>query len=286
MKNAIQRAKVLLEALPYIRKFYGETIVIKYGGSAMESPELKSSTIQDIVLLWFVGMKPVVVHGGGKKITEAMKKVGKEAVFINGHRVTDEETLEITEMVLTGLINKEIVNLINTFGGKAVGISGKDAMLIKAKQKPGAGNLGFVGIVESINPEIIIHLTEGGYIPVISPLGVDSKGTTFNINADIVAGKIASALKARKLIYMTDVDGIMTDPSNKSTLIHSITKRELESIIADGTLKGGMIPKAESAIEAVSEGVKQVHIINGTIEHSLLLEILTEEGIGTVVFND
>lgn len=290
MKKLIEKANILIEALPYIRNFYGKTFVIKYGGAAQIEDELKDSFAQDVVLLSFIGIKPVIVHGGGPKISEAMKKMGKEPTFINGQRVTDKETMDIVEMVLGGLINKEIVALINNHGGKAVGLSGKDGGLIKARKKvikksAETGkeeiiDIGLVGEVESVDPEILNSLERDGFIPVISPIGVGSKGEAFNINADYVASAVAAALKAEKLILLTDVQGIKNKSDN---VISSVNKKGIKKLIDEGTVSGGMIPKVQACTGALDSGVKKTHIVDGRIPHCLLLEIFTKEGIGTEI---
>ncbi len=290
MKDIITKAEILIEALPYIKNFYDKTFVIKYGGSAQLKNELKESFAKDIVLLNFIGINTIIVHGGGPKISAIMAKMGKEPKFIQGQRVTDEETMEIVEMVLGGLINKEIVNLINNLGGKAVGLSGKDGGLIKAKKKiikksaeTGIDeiiDIGFVGEVSEINPNILITLKKDGFIPVISPIGVGSSGETFNINADYVAASIASALKAEKLILLTDVSGIL-DKNNK--IISTLKKQKIKKLIENGTIKGGMLPKVQACLKAIEGGVAKTHIIDGRVPHCLLLEIFTKEGIGTEI---
>lgn len=290
MKDVITKAEILIEALPYIRNFYDKTFVIKYGGSAQIENELKESFAKDIVLLNFIGINTVIVHGGGPKISAIMAKMGKEPKFIQGQRVTDEETMEIVEMVLGGLINKEIVNLINNLGGKAVGLSGKDGGLIKAKKKivkksaeTGIDeiiDIGLVGEVSEINPNILITLKKDGFIPVISPIGVGSSGETFNINADYVAASIASALKAEKLILLTDVSGIL-DKNNR--VLSTLSKQKIKKLIEDGTIKGGMLPKVQACLKAIEGGVTKTHIIDGRVPHCLLLEIFTKEGIGTEI---
>jgi acetylglutamate kinase len=278
------KVEVLIEALPYIINFKGSIIVIKYGGSAMIKEDLKVSFAKDVVLLKHLGMHPVIVHGGGKRISELMEKLGKKPQFVEGHRVTDSETVEIVEMVLSGVVNKEIVTNIIKNGGKAVGISGKDNFTIKAKKKLYKDiDIGFVGQVEKINNELIVSLIQDGYIPVISPLGVDDDGNSYNINADDVVAEIAVSLKAEKLIYLTDVDGIYRDINDKNSLISSITVKELQNLIDSGIATGGMIPKLTSIIRAIERGVNKVHIINGTIPHSLLIELFTDEGIGTQI---
>jgi acetylglutamate kinase len=290
MKKLIEKANILIEALPYIRNFYGKTFVIKYGGAAQTEEDLKDSFAQDVVLLNFIGIKPVIVHGGGPKISETMKRMGKEPTFIHGQRVTDKETMDIVEMVLGGLINKEIVALINSHGGKAAGLSGKDGGLIKAKKKvikksAETGeeeiiDIGLVGEVESVDPEILNSLERDGFIPVISPIGVGSKGETFNINADYVASAIAAALKAEKLILLTDVPGIK---NKKGDVISSVNKKGIKKLIDDGTVSGGMLPKVQACTRALDGGVKKTHIVDGRIPHCLLLEIFTKEGIGTEI---
>lgn len=281
----IKDVEILVKALPYIIKFRDSIIVIKYGGSVMTNEELKKSFCENVVLLKTLGMHPVIVHGGGKKITELMNKLNKEPVFIKGHRVTDAETMEVVEMVLSGIINKDIVFSITKSGGKAVGISGKDSFTIKAKKKiiETGEDLGFVGEVDKIEPSLILSLIKDGYIPVISPIGVDEDGNSYNINADDVTAEIAVALKADKLIYLTDVDGIYEDINNPETFISSITIKKLKELVEKGVIREGMIPKAMSMIKAVERGVNKVHIINGTIKNSLLIEIFTDEGIGTQI---
>lgn len=290
MKGLIEKANILIEALPYIRSFYGKTFVIKYGGAAQVEEDLKNSFAQDVVLLNFIGIKPIIVHGGGPKISETMKRMGKEPTFIQGQRVTDKETMDIVEMVLGGLINKEIVALINRNGGRAIGLSGKDGSLIRAKKKiikrsRSTGeeeiiDIGLVGEVESVEPKILESLEDNGFIPVIAPIGVGSKGDAYNINADYVASAIASSLKAEKLILLTDVSGIM---DKKGDVISTINKKEIKRLIDDGTISGGMIPKVHACESALGSGVKKTHIIDGRIPHCLLLEIFTKEGIGTEI---
>ena len=290
MEKLIEKANILIEALPYIRTFYGKTFVIKYGGAAQTRDELKKSFAQDVVLLNFIGIRPVIVHGGGPKISETMKKMGKEPAFIQGQRVTDKETMDIVEMVLGGLINKEIISLINSHGGKAVGLSGKDGNLIRAKKKllrkaSGTGDaetvdIGLVGEVESVDPEILNSLESSGFVPVISPIGVGSAGETFNINADYVASAVAAALKAEKLILLTDVTGIS---DKKGKVIATVRKKDVGKIIDDETVSGGMIPKVQACTQALDGGVRKTHIIDGRVPHCLLLEIFTKEGIGTEI---
>lgn len=293
VNGSIQKAEVLIEALPYIRTFFGKTFVIKYGGSAMTDPELKKAVMLDVILLKYVGLNPVIVHGGGPEISRTMERLGKEPVFVGGHRVTDAETMEIVQMVLVGKVNQEIVSLINKYGGKAVGLSGKDGNLIVARRRRGAVgqslaaegevDLGFVGDVESVNPEPIRLLSEKGYIPVIAPVGVGLEGESYNINADAVAGHLAAALKADKLIMLTDVEGIFADPEDRTTLISSLRTEQAHRMIQDGQIAGGMIPKVEACIRALEGGVARTHIIDGRKMHSLLLEIFTDQGIGTMV---
>ncbi len=283
------KAEILAEALPYIRQYHGKTIVIKYGGNAMVEERLKESFARDVILLKLVGMNPVVVHGGGPQIDEALKKIGKTGTFIQGMRVTDEETMEVVECVLGGEVQQDIVMLINHFGGQAVGLTGKDGGLIHAKkmmvpneQTPSAApiDLGFVGEIESINPAVVKALQDDAFIPVISPIGFSQEGQAYNINADLVAGKMAEILKAEKLVMMTNIPGVM-DKAGK--LLTDLSAREIDALFADGTISGGMLPKISSALDASKSGVNSVHIIDGRIEHSLLLEILTEQAFGTMI---
>ncbi len=287
----IERAKILSEALPYIRKFYGKTVVIKYGGHAMVEESLKDSFAQDMVLLKYIGINPVIVHGGGPQIGEMLKKIGKKSLFREGMRVTDEETMDIVEMVLAGKVNKDIVRLINKHGGKAIGLSGKDAGLIQATkmhiykyqgddQPPEIIDIGLVGEVKRVNEEVIKLLEMSQIIPVIAPVGVGPNGETFNINADLVAGAIASAIKASKLILMTDVPGVL---DKKGNLISSITVSEALELIQNETISGGMIPKVKCAVSALMDGVEKVHVIDGRIPHAVLLEMFTSSGIGTEI---
>ncbi len=283
------KAEILAEALPYIRQYHGKTIVIKYGGNAMVEERLKESFARDVILLKLVGMNPVVVHGGGPQIDEALKKIGKTGTFIQGMRVTDEETMEVVEWVLGGEVQQDIVMLINHFGGQAVGLTGKDGGLIHAKkmmvpneQTPSGApiDLGFVGEIESINPAVVKALQDDAFIPVISPIGFSKEGQAYNINADLVAGKMAEILKAEKLVMMTNIPGVM-DKAGK--LLTDLSAREIDALFADGTISGGMLPKISSALDAAKSGVNSVHIIDGRIEHSLLLEILTEQAFGTMI---
>ena len=282
------KAEILAEALPYIRKFHGKTIVVKYGGNAMTDPALKEGFARDVVLLKVVGMNPVIVHGGGPQIDDLLKRVGKKGEFIQGMRVTDAETMDVVEMVLGGQVNKDIVNLINRCGGKAVGLTGKDGGLIRARKmmvRGGAGNdemvdIGQVGEVESIDPAIVNLLHTQDFIPVIAPVGVGANGESYNINADLVAGKVAEILKAEKLIVLTNTAGVLDKNGN---LLTGLTARKVDELFADGTIHGGMLPKIGSALEAVKNGVNTCHIIDGRVEHALLLEILTDEGVGTLI---
>jgi len=283
------KAEILAEALPYIRQYHGKTIVIKYGGNAMVEERLKESFARDVILLKLVGMNPVVVHGGGPQIDEALKKIGKTGTFIQGMRVTDEETMEVVEWVLGGEVQQDIVMLINHFGGQAVGLTGKDGGLIHARklfvpneQTPGGAliDLGFVGEIEAINPAVVKALQDDAFIPVISPIGFSAEGQAYNINADLVAGKMAEILKAEKLVMMTNIPGVMDKSGN---LLTDLTAREIDALFADGTISGGMLPKISSALDAAKSGVNSVHIIDGRIEHSLLLEILTEQAFGTMI---
>ena len=282
LQESIGKADVLVEALKYIREFYGKTIVIKYGGNAMTDESLKEKVILDIVLMKYVGMNPVVVHGGGPEISEVMEKMGKKAQFVKGLRVTDDETMEIVEMVL-GRLNKGIVALMNQHGAKAVGLSGKDGGLITVeKSMPDGVDIGFVGNVDRIDPGIINVLDEKGFIPVICSIGTRN-GETYNINADLVAGEIAAALKAEKLMMLTDVRGIMRNQNDVKSLISTLRISEIDSLIEKSIISGGMLPKVEACVIALRGGVKKTHIIDGRISHSLLLEIFTDSGIGTQI---
>lgn len=286
--NFTNQAQVLIEAIPYIRSFYGKTFVIKYGGNAMVNTDLKKAVILDIILLKYLGLNPVIVHGGGPEISSSLKLIGKESLFHNGQRVTDGETMEIVNMVLAGKINKGIVALINQFGGKAIGLSGQDGNLLIARKKilPGEElDLGFVGKIEAINPDLIHLLLKNNYIPVIAPVGMGNDGNIYNINADTVAGELAAALQAEKLILLTDVEGICSDPTDNSSLISALKVETANKMIASGQIDGGMIPKVEACIHALQHGVKRTHIIDGRQLHSLLLEILTDKGIGTMVID-
>ena len=281
MKKHIEKANVLVEALPYIRSFRGSTVVIKYGGSIMFNEELKGVFAKDIVLLKYVGVNPVIVHGGGKEISRWMKKIGKDAVFSDGLRVTDSETMEITEMVLSGKVKSEIVSLINRYGGKAVGMSGKDANLFTARKIKGKDSLdiGYVGEIDSTDTSLIRTLSNEGYIPVVSPIGESIDGETLNLNADNAAAALAAALSALKLVYLTDVDGIQIDNS----LVKELSLREAEELLNHSDISGGMLPKLKCSIAAIQDRVGHVQIINGTVEHALLLELFTDIGIGTKI---
>ncbi len=282
------KAEILSEAMPYIRRFHGKTIVIKYGGNAMTDERLKRSFAHDVVMLKLVGLNPVVVHGGGPQIEQALARMGKKGEFVQGMRVTDEETMTIVEMVLAGQVNKEIVELINHAGGKAVGLTGQDGNLIRArkllmesKDKPGEMvDIGMVGQIESLDPSIIQTLTQSGFVPVIAPIASGTEGETYNINADVVAGKVAEVLRAEKLILLTNIAGVL-DKSGK--LLTGLTSREIDELFADGTISGGMLPKISSALEAAKAGVNAVHIIDGRVDHCLLLEIMTAQGVGTMI---
>jgi acetylglutamate kinase len=285
-----QRAKILAEALPYIRRFYGKTIVVKYGGNAMTDERLKHSFARDVVLLKLVGMNPVVVHGGGPQIDELLKRVGKKGEFVQGMRVTDAETMDVVEMVLGGLVNKEIVTLINQHGGRAIGLTGKDGAFIRARKLLVASrdndaemlDIGQVGEITAIDPEIIALLETREFIPVVAPIGVGADGVSYNINADLVAGKLAEVLRAEKLVLLTNTPGVL---DRNGALLTGLTPKQVDELFADGTIHGGMLPKIASALDAAKGGVKSVHIIDGRVEHALLLEVLTDEGVGTLIRN-
>ncbi len=286
--TAAQKAQTLAEALPYIKRFFDKTIVIKYGGNAMTDENLKDCFARDVVLLKLVGMNPVVVHGGGPQINEMLDKLGKKGEFIQGMRVTDEETMDVVEMVLGGQVNKEIVNLINRHGGKAVGLTGQDGNFIHAHKllmedlnDPNKMiDVGQVGEISAIDPSIINFLDTGDFIPVVAPIGVGKDGETYNINADVVAGKLAEILGAEKLILLTNTPGVLDKNGN---LLTGLTPKNIDDLVADGTLSGGMLPKISSALDAARSGVKSVHIIDGRVQHALLLEVLTDEGVGTLI---
>ena len=291
MEKLIEKARTLIEAMPYIQTFRGKTFVIKYGGNAMIDEGLKQGFAQDVVLMRYIGINPVIVHGGGPQIGKTMERMGKKPAFVSGQRVTDEETMDIVEMVLGGKVNKEIVSLINRAGGKAVGLTGKDGGLIQAKKltmtkksdetgETEIIDIGLVGEVTEIRPGALSALEQGGFIPVIAPVGSGDKGETYNINADLVAGAIAGALKAEKLILLTDQAGILDKDKN---LVPTLNKKKVETLIKNGTIAGGMLPKTKSCFEALDAGCSKVHIIDGRVPHSLLLEIFTKEGIGTEI---
>jgi len=291
MEKLIEKAKILIEVMPYIQTFRGKTFVIKYGGSAMAEEDLKQSFAQDVVLLRYIGINPVIVHGGGPQIGKTMEQMGKKPSFVSGQRITDEETMDIVEMVLGGKINKEIVNLITRAGGKAVGLTGKDGGLIQSKKlklskksaETGATeiiDIGLVGEVVGVSPSVLAALDQGGFIPVIAPIGVGAHGETYNINADTVAGAVAGALKSDKLILLTDQSGIL-DKNNK--LIPTLNKKQVESLVQSGVIDGGMLPKTQSCFNALDAGCLKVHIIDGRVPHALLLEIFTKEGVGTEI---
>ncbi len=292
-EGAINTAKVLTEALPYIQRFTGKTLVIKFGGNAMVDEHLKRSFARDIVLMKLVGINPVVVHGGGPQIGTLLKELGIQSTFVNGMRVTDTKTMDVVEMVLGATINKEIVNLINSAGGKAIGLTGKDGHLIRARkmtvshktpemEAPEIIDIGHVGEVAKINTEVIDMLTASDFIPVIAPIGVGDDGASYNINADLVAGKIASVLQAEKLLLLTNVAGLL---NKNNEVLTGINSQQVDALIADGTIQGGMLPKIRCALDAVNSNVKSVHIIDGRVNHSVLLEIFTDEGVGTLITN-
>ncbi len=292
-ESAIQVASVLSKALPYIQRFAGKTLVIKYGGNAMENEALKNSFARDVVLMKLVGINPIVVHGGGPQIGDLLKRLNIESRFVDGMRVTDSQTMDVVEMVLGGLVNKEIVSLINSHGGKAIGLTGKDANFIKATQlkvlqsspdmqKPEIIDIGHVGEVASIDASIIKMLNESDVIPVIAPIGVGDNGKSYNINADLVAGKIAEEVKAEKLILLTNIAGLQ---NKQGEVLTGLTTEQVDALIADGTIYGGMLPKINCALSAVKHGVNSAHIIDGRVEHATLLEIFTDEGVGTLITN-
>ena len=285
--EAAQKARVLAEALPYIKQFHGKTIVVKYGGNAMTDEELKTSFAHDVVLLKLVGMNPVVVHGGGPQIESALARLGMKGEFVQGMRVTDAETMDVVEMVLGGQVNKEVVELINQSGGKAVGLTGQDGAFIHARkltlpsrEKNNRVDLGQVGEIESIDPAVIEALEAGGFIPVVAPIGTGRDGTTYNINADLVAGKLAEVLRAEKLVVLTNTPGVL-DKDGK--LLTGLTPKKIDDLVAKGVISGGMLPKIGSALDAARSGVKSVHIIDGRVPHALLLEVLTDQGVGTLI---
>jgi len=286
VKEFIKKADTLIEAIPYIRKFSNTTVVVKYGGSAMMSTKLKKSIIQDISMLKYLGVNIVLVHGGGKNITNTLSKMNKETKFVNGLRVTDKETAKIAEMVLSGSISKSLVQNLQSHGLNAVGISGKDGNTLSVSKEEKEVDLGFVGKIDSVNTDLLNTLLENNYIPVFSPIGSDAKGNTYNINADYAASALAGALKAQKLIFLTDTNGILKDKDDNSSVISSITKKEAQSYISQKVIQGGMIPKINCCIEAIEKGVESVHILDGNLPHSMLLEIFTSKGCGTMIINE
>jgi acetylglutamate kinase len=292
MQKLIDKADVLLEALPYIQRFFSKTIVIKYGGHAMEDEDLKVSFVRDVILMRYIGLNPVIVHGGGPQIDGMLEKIGKKSKFVEGMRVTDRETMEIVEMVLVGKINKEIVSLINQRGGQAVGLAGMDGNLIRARklwisrrgkdaEEKEPLDIGLVGEVEAINPALIENIMNNKWIPVIAPVGVGPAGETYNINADLVAGKVAASLKAEKFILLTDVEGVL---DGEKKLISTMNAEMTGRYLKEGAISGGMIPKVNCCLQALQEGVKKTHIIDGRVKHAILLEIFTDEGIGTQIY--
>jgi acetylglutamate kinase len=291
MEKVIEKAEILLEALPFIKNFFGKTFVIKYGGNAMISEELKTGFALDVVLLQYIGINPVIVHGGGPQIGETLERLGIESTFVDGQRVTNEAMIDVVEMVLGGKINKEIVALINRHGGKAVGITGKDADMIQAKRyrkikrspetdREEIIDLGLVGEIQRVNPGILETLDQGGFIPVIAPIGRGEAGETLNINADFAAAAIAAALKSEKLLLMTDIEGVKDD---RKRLLTGLTRKKVERLIAKGVIRGGMIPKTQCCLDALEGGVRKTHIIDGRVKHAVLLEIFTQEGVGTQI---
>ena len=286
MQEVLKKAEVLIEALPYIQKFNGKIIVVKYGGSAMSNEELQKNVIKDVTLLKLVGFKPIIVHGGGKEISRWVGKVGKEAEFVNGLRVTDDETMEIAEMVL-GRVNKRLVSMVEELGVKAVGLSGKDGKMLQVEKKYSEGqDIGYVGNITEVNPEILFDLLEKGYLPIVSPIGLGEDFATYNINADDAACAIAKAIGADKLVFLTDIEGLYKDINDKSSFISRITASEADELIEEGFIGGGMLPKLNNCTSAVKDGVNRVHILDGRIPHCLLLEIFTNEGVGTAIVRD
>ncbi len=293
MASALEKASVLVEALPYIKKFHGSTVVIKYGGHAMINDDLKQAVLTDVVLMKYVGMHPVIVHGGGPEITGMLKRVNIDSRFVGGLRVTDRETMEIVEMVLVGKINKDIVARVNSYGGRAVGLSGKDADLLMAVKKQGRVkrpdgatdlvDIGYVGEITRVNPDIVATVIREGYIPVVAPVAVGCQGESYNVNADTAASALAAALKADKLIILTDVEGILEDRNDPGSLISTVTRAQVPGLVNRGVIDGGMIPKVECCVSALDGGVGTTHILDGRVPHSILLEIFTDKGIGTMV---
>ena len=286
MQEVLKKAEVLIEALPYIQKFNGKIIVVKYGGSAMSNEELQKNVIKDVALLKLVGFKPIIVHGGGKEISRWVGKVGKEAEFVNGLRVTDDETMEIAEMVL-GRVNKRLVTMVEELGVQAIGLSGKDGKMLQVEKKYSEGqDIGYVGNITNVNPEILFDLLEKGYLPIVSPIGLGEEFATYNINADDAACAIAKAVGADKLVFLTDIEGLYKDINDKSSFISRITASQADSLIEEGFIGGGMLPKLNNCTSAVKTGVNRVHILDGRIPHCLLLEIFTNEGVGTAIVRD
>ncbi len=282
-ETARVQAEILVQALPYIQKWRGSIFVIKYGGAVMQDPHLAGQAMQDIVLMHCVGIRPVIVHGGGPEISEAMKRLGKQPSFVQGLRITDAETVEIVEMVLTGKTNRRLVAALHQQGGRAVGLSGKDGNLLIARKVEGEVDLGFVGEVEEVNPEVVYSLLEAGYVPVVAPIGVGRNGETYNMNADHVAGVLAAKLGAMKLILLTDVPGVLSDPEKPDSLISELTREQAQRLIENGRAGGGMIPKLQACLTALEGGVPRAHIIDGRVPHALLIEVFTDAGIGTMV---
>ncbi len=286
MEKWLEKAEVLIEALPYIQRFNRKIIVVKYGGSAMVNDELKKNVIKDVTLLKLVGFKPIIVHGGGKEISSWVQKAGMEPRFVNGLRVTDEATMEIAEMVL-GRVNKNLVQMVQQLGIKAIGLSGKDGGLLTVEKKLSNGeDIGYVGEVNKVNPQIIFDLLENDYLPVICPIGMDEEYNTYNINADDAACSIARAVKAEKLAFLTDIEGVYKDPADKASLISELTIKEAKALLKEGNIGGGMLPKINNCIDAIENGVSRVHILDGRIPHCLLLEIFTNKGIGTAILHE
>lgn len=281
--SAKVQAEILIQALPYIQRWSGAIFVVKYGGAAMGGNGFAAQVMQDLVLMHCVGIRPVLVHGGGPEISELMKRVGKQAQFVNGLRVTDAETMELVEMVLTGKTNPRLVALIQQQGGRAVGLSGKDGNLIRARKLQAEVDLGFVGEVEQINPKVVLNALEGGYIPVISPVGLGADGETYNLNADFAAGALAGALNAEKFILMTDVPGVLSDPDDPHSLISELSREQAQRMIETGRVSGGMIPKLQACLQALEHGCPRAHILDGRIPHALLIEVFTDAGIGTMI---
>jgi acetylglutamate kinase len=284
--SPLEKAEILVEALPYIKEFHGKRVVIKYGGAAMIDCQLKEKVMQDIVLMKYVGMHPIVVHGGGPEINTMLDRLQMKSEFVNGLRVTDQDTMEIVAMVLGGKVNKEIVAGINASGGKAIGISGQDGQLIMAGPTEDSHKLGFVGQVQEVNPGVIETIIENGYIPVIAPIGMDDRGNSYNINADLVAAAIAVAMKADKLVLLTDVPGLLRDPRDPESLISVLKTSEVDNYLQQGVISGGMTPKVQCCVEAVTGGVGRTHIVDGRVPHSILLEVFTRQGVGTMVVDE